>query len=86
LKWWGQEEHWDTDVRAPWFSSDDVRDAQRCKGYLRPELREKWVRMVGFRNTLVHEYIDIDRKIVYETLPHGVEDLSELRRVFARFL
>jgi len=42
--------------------------------------------MIGFRNTLVHEYVDIDRKIVYEVLHQGVEDLTRLRAVFARFL
>lgn len=67
-----------------WYS--DIPKILAEKGCLRPELREKWIRMIGFRNTLVHEYIDIDRKIVYEALHHGVEDLSELRRVFAQFL
>ena len=42
--------------------------------------------MIGFRNTLVHEYVDIDRGIVYEVLQHGLEDLVALRRVFAQFL
>ena len=42
--------------------------------------------MIGFRNTLVHEYIDIDRTIVFETLQHGLEDIEQLKRVFAGFL
>ena len=33
-------------------------------GYLSAELKEKWVQMIGFRNILVHEYLDIDRRIV----------------------
>ena len=42
--------------------------------------------MIGFRNTLVHEYIDIDRRIVYEVLQHRLEDMEALKRVFAQFL
>jgi uncharacterized protein YutE (UPF0331/DUF86 family) len=42
--------------------------------------------MIGFRNTLVHEYIDIDRAIVFEILQNGLEDIEQLKRVFAGFL
>ena len=67
-----------------WYS--DIPKILTEKRRLPSELRDKWIRMIGFRNTLVHEYIDIDRKIVYEALHHGLEDLSELRRFFAQFL
>ena len=42
--------------------------------------------MIGFRNTLVHEYIDIDRKIVYDVLQNNIRDLEDLKRAFAQFL
>jgi uncharacterized protein YutE (UPF0331/DUF86 family) len=42
--------------------------------------------MIGFRNTLVHEYIEIDRKIVHDVLRNSLGDLEELRRTFAQFL
>jgi predicted regulator of amino acid metabolism with ACT domain len=32
------------------------------------------------------EYIDIDRKIVYDVLQNNIEDLEELKRIFAQFL
>lgn len=50
------------------------------------ELREKWTDMVGFRNILVHEYVDIDRQTVYDILQNDLRDLEALKRVFARFL
>jgi len=40
--------------------------------------------MIGFRNTLVHEYID--RKIVYDILKNHLEDIKDLEKVFAQFL
>lgn len=55
-------------------------------GYLDEPLREKWVRMIGFRNILVHDYLDVDRQIVYRVLHEDLEDLEALSRVFAQFL
>jgi len=45
-----------------------------------------WIRMIGFRNTLVHEYIEIDRKIVYQVLQEDLTDIEALIQVFAKFL
>ena len=56
------------------------------KGYLSPGLEEKWIRMIEFRNTLVHEYIDIDRRIVYDVLQNNIGDFEELKKIFAQFL
>ena len=56
------------------------------KGYITSELAERWTRMIGFRNILVHEYLEIDRKVVYDVLQHQLEDLRDLRKVFAQFL
>jgi uncharacterized protein YutE (UPF0331/DUF86 family) len=54
--------------------------------YLSSELGDIWIRMVGFRNILVHDYLEIDRKLVYGVLQENLEDLAALRRVFARWL
>lgn len=56
------------------------------KEFISQELSEKWIRMIGFRNTLVHDYIEIDRKIVYQVLQKGLGDIESLRKVFAEFL
>jgi uncharacterized protein YutE (UPF0331/DUF86 family) len=67
-------------------SYSDIPAIIAKKGYLSPPLEEKWIRMIGFRNTLVHEYIDIDRKIVYDVLQNNLDDFEELKKVFAQFL
>jgi len=67
-----------------WYS--DVPRIFLEKGMISSELSEKWVRMIGFRNTLVHGYMDVDRTIVYEVLQNGLGDIEELKRVFARHL
>lgn len=42
--------------------------------------------MIGFRNLLVHEYLEIDRRRVYRVLQENLGDLEALGRVFIRFL
>lgn len=67
-----------------WYS--DIPAIRAEAGYLDEELKETWVQMIGFRNVLVHEYTDIDRRIVYQVLQHRPGDLEALRSVFAQFL
>jgi len=54
--------------------------------YISAELQETWIKMIGFRNILVHAYLDIDRAIVYEMLQTRLDDIAALRAVFAQFL
>jgi uncharacterized protein YutE (UPF0331/DUF86 family) len=67
-----------------WYS--DIAAILEEKNFISIDLREKWIRMVGFRNILVHDYLEVDRKIVYEVLHTGLGDLEELKKVFATFL
>ncbi len=67
-----------------WYS--DIVTILADEGYLDAELKERWLRMIGFRNVLVHEYLDIDRAIVYDVLQNRLGDIEALRRVFAQFL
>jgi uncharacterized protein YutE (UPF0331/DUF86 family) len=54
--------------------------------YISTELQETWIKLIGFRNILVHEYLDINRTIVYEMLQTRLDDIAALRVVFAQFL
>ncbi len=51
-----------------WYS--DIPRLLAEKRYIDADLRDKWIRMIGFRNILVHEYLEIDRTIVYDVLQH----------------
>ena len=51
-----------------------------------PELAETWTQMIGFRNVLAHEYMEIDRSQVYRILTSRLTDLEALRRVFVGLL
>lgn len=45
-------------------------------GYLPPELTEKLVAAVGFRNLIVHEYGNVDLKKVFNIACENIEDLD----------
>lgn len=64
----------------------DIPILMEQNGYISDQLREQWIRMIGFRNTLVHDYVEIDRKIVYEILQNNIDDILKLKKVFAQFL
>jgi uncharacterized protein YutE (UPF0331/DUF86 family) len=53
---------------------------------VRDEQAEKWILMIGFRNILVHDYLEVDRGIVYEVLQNQLDDIEAIASVFARFL
>ncbi|MDZ7670551.1 MAG: DUF86 domain-containing protein [Gammaproteobacteria bacterium] len=66
--------------------SRDIPRRFREHGLLTEDLEERWIRMIGFRNILVHEYLEVDRAVVYDVVCNRLQDLAELRRVFAGFL
>ena len=55
-------------------------------GIIKQSQRASWIMMIGFRNTLVHEYIDIDRKIVYQVLQDNLGDIQALIQEFSKLL
>jgi uncharacterized protein YutE (UPF0331/DUF86 family) len=66
--------------------SRDVPQRMREHGYLSEDLEKRWIRMIGFRNVLVHDYLEIDRAIVYRVLVENLGDFAEIRRVLVGFL
>jgi uncharacterized protein YutE (UPF0331/DUF86 family) len=75
------EEGW-----GPLERARDLVDLFQAQGLLEEELAERWRRMIGFRNLLVHDYLEVDRKLVHRFLREGLQDLEALARIFARFL
>ncbi len=56
------------------------------QNWIEEELKEKWIRIIGFRNILVHGYANIDRSIVYDIIQNNLDDFKALGKIFARFL
>jgi uncharacterized protein YutE (UPF0331/DUF86 family) len=55
-------------------------------GVLSQGLMHRLVGVAGFRNILVHDYLDIDRDVVYHYLQEGLSDLEAFAREVVRFL
>jgi uncharacterized protein YutE (UPF0331/DUF86 family) len=57
------------------------------KGILSKEDVDIFKQMVGFRNVVGHDYINVDKEIVYNILTLGEKDIrSLLTRIISRFL
>ncbi len=56
----------------------DIPQLLAKHGYLTDEMEQMWVSMIGFRNILVHEYMDVDRRLVYEVLQDNLGDYRKL--------
>lgn len=55
-------------------------------GLISEDEQKTWKSMIGFRNVLVHEYVEIDRRTVYDALQHQLDDIRRLSHIFDRFL
>ena len=60
---------------GPPATNADAMDVLGRHRVLEPELAARLHRAVGFRNVLVHDYVDVDDDIVTQRL----EDLGDLR-------
>lgn len=56
------------------------------RGLLEDALARRLQRAVGFRNVLVHEYAEVDWKIVMQVLRTGTGDLGEFGKAVVRLL
>lgn len=66
--------------------SRDVPALFRSNGLIDDTLEQQWIQMIGFRNILVHDYVELDRRLVYRVLSERLDDLAGLQRIFATFL
>jgi len=73
--------HWIAEKALP--TPDSNRDSfttLETAGELSPELAEKLRGWAGFRNILVHEYLEIDHAIAYRAITDELGDLDEFAK------
>jgi uncharacterized protein YutE (UPF0331/DUF86 family) len=56
-------------------SSSESFTLLQTEGVIEPDLAERLQKMVGFRNTVVHHYQDLDTQIVRVVIVSGLDDL-----------
>lgn len=67
-----------------WYS--DIPPRLREGGLIDTSQEETWIKMIGFRNILVRDYLKVDRRIVFRVLQENIDDLETFKRMFAQFL
>ena len=67
-----------------WYS--DIPTLLFDNGYINQSVKESWIKMIGFRNVLIHDYLDIDHHIVYNILTNRLEEFQNIKKVFPQFL
>ena len=70
-----------------WRGIRDDRDAlviMEEKKIIGKALSERLLRAKGFRNILVHEYVEIDPDLLYKNLQEGLPDIWEFARCLAQ--
>jgi uncharacterized protein YutE (UPF0331/DUF86 family) len=61
----------------------DVPQLLSKAGLIGHDLGDEWSQMVGFRNILVHEYVKLNRLIVFEVLRNHLDIFDKLAKFFA---
>ena len=56
------------------------------RGLIERSLAERLARAVGFRNVLVHEYAEVDWKIVMQVMRTGTRDLADFGKAVLKLL
>jgi uncharacterized protein YutE (UPF0331/DUF86 family) len=46
--------------------------------YLNEEEKELFIRIIAFRNILVHDYMDLDRDVIFNLLKNNLDDIRGL--------
>ena len=67
-------------------TSGDAFAQLATRGLIEHDLADRLVRAVGFRNVLVHEYTEVDWKIVMRVIRTDVRDLSAFGRAVVALL
>lgn len=66
--------------------SSEIADILAERAELPRDLAETWVKMIGLRNLLVHDYLEVNHGLVYEIIQSRLTDFDALRAYFARYL
>ncbi len=68
---------------------DSYRDIPKIlhqNDYIDSEQKEIFIKIIGFRNILVHDYLDIDKATVYKIIKENLSDLTDLLKMYANQL
>jgi uncharacterized protein YutE (UPF0331/DUF86 family) len=66
--------------------SSQIPDILAENGLISSELAEVWIKMIGLRNLLVHDYLDINHATIHEIIQNRMDDFESIKTFFAQYL
>ncbi len=55
-------------------------------GFIEQGLSDEWIKMIGFRNALVHDYVDVDREVVFRVLQTKLPVFASIKKSMCKWL
>lgn len=50
------------------------------------DLKNSLIKMAGFRNILVHDYLDLNRELEYEIIKNNIKDIKNFMKVILKYV
>nr|WP_274377075.1 HepT-like ribonuclease domain-containing protein [Natranaerobius thermophilus] len=54
--------------------------------YINDKEKDLFIRIIGMRNVLVHDYLEIEKETVYRILTENLSDLKSLLKKYMEFI
>ena len=67
-------------------SNSEIIEILRDNGYIDPEKADTYIKMVQFRNRVVHFYNSIDVDLLYKILVNEIEDIKNLFKILIEII
>lgn len=64
----------------------DIPDILYENNFLEEDLKDIFIKIIGFRNVLVHDYLEVDLDIVYIVMKEELGDIKDILKEYARLI
>lgn len=64
----------------------DIAKILAENNYLSEEKKELLIKIIAFRNILVHDYLDLDRNIIFKLLKNNLEDIRGILKSYLKLI
>lgn len=75
----------DQRLRTP-DSNRDIFKVLADNSITNDELSENLIKMAGFRNILVHDYLKLDRELEYEIIINYITDIEDFMKIMVNYI
>lgn len=72
-------------LKTPGFNAEII-EILRDSGYIDPQKAEAYIKMVQFRNRVVHLYNSIDVDLLHQILVNEIEDIKSLFKILIEII